>query len=112
MEVVFQLSNNNTFVQKSLLHQVSNLIESATDITIEVVTHDYGVDLLQNDAAYTSTLRTLERKGVRFLACGKTLLNKQIEASGMVPFAVIVPGGLAHIIHKQSEGWSYIKAGY
>ena len=111
-KVVFHLSNNDTFVQKSLLRQLTNLMESTNDITIEVVTHSYGIDLLLGDSPYTSKLRTLERKGVRFLVCAKTLLKEKMDSSGLLEFAGIVPGALAHIIHRQSEGWSYIKAGF
>lgn len=111
-KVVFQLSDNDTFIQKSLIRQLSNLIESLQPLTIEVVAHSYGIDLLLHDSPFRAHVRTLEEKEVGFIACEKTLVREKLDKSMLIDTIKTVPAGLAHIIKRQTEGWSYIKAGF
>lgn len=110
-KVVFQLSDNDTFVQKSLIRQLSNLMETLDPVTIEVVAHSYGVDLLLKDCAFKTHVQALRGKGVNFIVCEKTLHREKLDTSAFISEIRTVPGGLAHIIKRQTEGWSYIKAG-
>ena len=110
--VVFQLSGNDTFVQKSLIRQLNNLIGAMQGITVEVVTHSYGIDLLLADSPFTKSLKELKALGVDFLACENTLRQEKLDRSGLLDLTGTVPAGLAHIIQRQSEGWSYIKVGF
>lgn len=111
-KVVFQLSNNDTFVQKSLIRQLNNVLKAIDEIEIEVVTHGYGIDLLLEDTAFQKDIVALHERGVRFLVCRNTLEQDKIAEENLLKFARIVPSGLAHIITRQSQGWSYIKASY
>ncbi|HEU5148073.1 MAG TPA: DsrE family protein [Chryseosolibacter sp.] len=110
-KVVFQLSDNDTFVQKSLIRQLSNLMETLEPIAIEVVAHSYGVDLLLKDCAFKTHVQALKDNGVDFIVCEKTLDREKLDTSAFIPNIKTVKGGLAHIIKRQTEGWSYIKAG-
>jgi uncharacterized protein len=111
-KVVFQLSNNDTFVQKSLIRQLNNVLKSIDEIEIEVVTHGYGIDLLLRDTAFQKDIVALHERGVRFLVCRNTLDQDKISEENLLKFVTIVPSGLAHVITRQSQGWSYIKASY
>lgn len=110
-KVVFQLSDNDTFIQKALIRQLANLIESLEPLTIEVVAHSFGIDLLLEDSPFRTHVRALEDKGVSFVVCEKTLVREKLDASVLIKSVNIVPSGIAYIIKKQTEGWSYIKAG-
>jgi uncharacterized protein len=103
-KVVFQISNNDTFVQKSLLRQLTSLLGTITPIRIEVVTHGYGIDLLLGDSPYRSKLQTLERHGVRFLACEKTLANENMDTSGLVDFCRNSSWGVGTYYSKANRG--------
>ena len=111
-KVVFQLSNNDTFVQKSLIRQLSNLLEAMNDIRVEVVAHSYGIDLLLEDSPFRNNIRALQSKGVDFLVCENTLRQESLDHSGLLNITRTVPAGIAHIVQRQCEGWSYIKAGF
>lgn len=111
-KVVFQLSNNDTFVQKSLIRQLSNLLAAMDDISVEVVTHSYGIDLLLEDSPFKNNIKSLGSQGVDFLICGNTINHDKLDRSAFLDVSRIVPAGIAHIIQRQSEGWSYIKAGF
>jgi intracellular sulfur oxidation DsrE/DsrF family protein len=110
--VVFQLSNNDTFIQKSLIRQLNNVLKAIDEIEIEVVTHGYGIDLLLKDTAFENNIIALHEQGVRFLACKNTLDQQNLSEKDLVEFTTVVPSGLAHVIIRQGEGWSYIKASF
>lgn len=110
--MVFQLSNNDTFVQKSMLRQLTNLIEAMNGVRIEVVTHSHGIDLLLKDCPFRKQIEKLERNGVEFLICENTIRAEKLDLSELSRTAKPIPAGVAHIVRRQSEGWSYIKAGY
>ena len=110
-KVVFKLSDNDTFVQKSLIRQLSNLMETLTPVFIEVVAHSYGIDLLLSDSVFKAHVETLRDNGVGFIVCQKTLEREKLDTTAFITSIRTVPGGLAHIIKRQTEGWSYIKAG-
>ena len=110
-KVVFQLSDNDTFVQKSLIRQLSNLMETLEPVVIEVVAHSYGVDLLLKDCTFKSHVQALRDEGVNFIVCEKTLEREKLDTTAFIPNIATVAGGLAHIVKRQTEGWSYIKAG-
>jgi uncharacterized protein len=75
------------------------------------VSHGAGIELLFNDSPVKNKLHLLHEKGVTFLFCQNTLTDRKIKISKFLAFSKIVPSGVAHIIVRQSEGWSYIKAG-
>lgn len=111
-KVVFQLSNNDTFVQKSLVRQLNNLLEAMKDVEIEVVTHGYGVDLLLEDSPFRSSIEDLKKRGVGFLVCEDTMKAEKLDVSDLAGMTEVIPAGLAHIIQRQRQGWGYIKTGY
>lgn len=111
-KVVFQLSSNDTLVHKSLVKQLNNLLHALPDATIEVVAHGPGIELLYKNAPLANNLEKLHAKGIVFLVCQNTLKEKQVDPTVLVPLCKIIPAGIAHIIIRQSEGWSYIKAGF
>ena len=111
-KVVFQLSNNDTFVHKSLIRQLNNVLKAFHNIHIEVVTHGYGVDLLLTNGAFQASIRELHEQGVAFMVCKNTLEQEDLCATRLLDFTEVVPSGIAHVIVRQSEGWSYIKASF
>ena len=111
-KVVVQLTNNDTLVQKSMIRQLNNILNAFEKIKIEVVVHGPGIELLLNKSPLKNNVALLNQKGVAFLACQNTLNEKKIDRSELLPLCTVVPSGIAHIIVRQSEGWSYIKAGF
>lgn len=109
---VFQLSTSDTLVHKSFIKQLNNLINAMDRVEIEVVTHGPGVEFLFKNSAHRNNIEKLRQRGVTFLVCQNTLNEKKIQSSEFLPLAKIIPAGIAHVIIRQSEGWSYIKVGF
>jgi len=111
-KTVFHLASGDHAVHKALIRQVHNLLEAIPDVSVEIVTHGEGISLLLTDSPYTSILRELHDRGVRLLICKNTLKQKNIPEESLPGHAEIVPAAIAHLIVRQHEGWSYIKAGF
>ena len=111
LKVVIQLNANDPAIQKSLIGQVNNILKALGNIPIEVMAHGAGVDLLLQGSSMKNNVELLNEKGVVFLICQNTLNDRKVEITEFLPFCKVVPSGVAHIIVRQSEGWSYLKVG-
>ena len=108
-KVVIQLSGNDSKLQKATIGQVNNILKALEDIDIEVVTHSHGIEMLFNHSLLKNNLDQLHQKGVAFLVCQNAMAAQNIEKDSLLPFARVIPSAVAHLIVRQSEGWSYLR---
>ena len=112
--MVMQVSSGDTLAWKGLMNNLRHLKEGWGDkVTIEVVAHGPGIELLM--AAKTTQREAIARHkaaGIKFFACENTLKEKKIPKEAIISEAEFVPMGLGHIVERQEQGWSYIKAGF
>lgn len=111
-KVVIQLSSNDILVQKATISQLNTILNALPKVAIELVMNGPGIDLIIIDAPLTKTLELLNEKGIQFLVCKNSLNQKNLSTNYVLPFCTIVPSAVAHLIVRQHEGWSYIKAGF
>ena len=82
-------------------------------IEIEVVTHGPGIGLLvKKDAEFAAPLQELAERGVSFMACQQTMTTSRLLQKDLFPFVKIVDSGVAEVVRRQEQGWSYLKGGY
>jgi intracellular sulfur oxidation DsrE/DsrF family protein len=111
--IVFHLATSDTLAQKALVKQVSNVLDYWNTAKIEVVVHNNGINFMkQDEARFAKEIATLKQRGVVFAVCENTMKQRKIEKTQILQSAVFVPVGLAEIVLRQEEGWSYIKAGF
>lgn len=110
--VVIQCSSGETDVQKAVLGQINNLIQSIPEIGIELVVHSRGVSFIEKGTHWHKQLQDLHNKNVRILVCQHTLNAAQLEKDQLLPFVSIIPSAVAHLVRRQAEGWQYLKAGF
>ena len=111
--IVFHLATSDTLAQKALVKQVSNVLEYWNTARIEVVVHNNGINFMKlEEARFAKEIAALKQQGVVFAVCENTMKQRKIEKNQILPSAVFVPVGLAEIVLRQEEGWSYIKAGF
>ena len=111
--IVFHLATSDTLAQKALVKQVSNVLDYWNTAKIEVVVHNNGINFMkQDEARFAKEIAALKQRGVVFAVCENTMKQRKIEKTQILPSAVFVPVGLAEIVLRQEEGWSYIKAGF
>lgn len=114
-KIIFQFTNaNDTMQQKAFIKQLENLSEFWPTANYEVVLYNQGLELvMKNNATYLERLKLLKNKGVRFVVCENTLKNRKISKDVLVTELVeYIPAGIAEIVEKQEQGWSYIKGGF
>lgn len=114
-KIVFQFTNaNDTLQQKAFVRQLENITEHWPNAKYEVVVYNQGVELvMKNNTKYQARLQTLKAKGVNFVVCENTLKNRKISKDAFPEILVgFVPAGIAEIVEKQEEGWSYIRGGF
>jgi intracellular sulfur oxidation DsrE/DsrF family protein len=114
-KIVFQFTNaNDSMQQKAFMKQLENLTEYWPNAKYEVVLYNQGVELvMKSNAKFKEKLTQLKAKGIEFIVCENTLKNRKISRDTLMQEIVqYVPAGIAEIVVKQEQGWSYIKGGF
>lgn len=112
LRVVWDLSNADTAVQGSVFRQINNARSEKPNLEIEVVFHGQAVlSLLKEDKSFEARVKLVKEKGVTVAACNNSLKRLKIDPSQLMPEVTVVPSAVVELIVKQSEGWSYLKAG-
>jgi uncharacterized protein len=109
--VVFQLTNQEVAIHKNMIRHINNLLIALPGTLVQVVVHADGLSFALNHSPVKNITESLVHQGLEFLICENTLKARNISANEVLPFFTKIPSGIAHIVVKQSEGWSYIKAG-
>ncbi|HEX7645759.1 MAG TPA: DsrE family protein [Burkholderiaceae bacterium] len=91
------------------LGNIANHLAVSPGAKISLVANGRGITTLVA-GEYSKPIADLQAKGVRFVACNNSMKGFDIEASKLVPGAVIVPAGVAELSRLQvAEHYAYIK---
>lgn len=108
--VVVHLDDADPGKHAAVMRNVTNLIDAlGAGTVVELVTHGQGVDALLAGGPNEQAVRDLLGKGVQVSACANTMRSKQIGEDALVPGARVVPSGVAQVVVRQREGWSYVR---
>ena len=94
------------------LGNVENLREAlgAGSAQVEVVAHGKGLgDLMKTNTALAERMQKLSDSGVAFVACENTMRKNSVTKEQLFPFVTTVDSGVAQVVRRQAEGWSYVK---
>jgi intracellular sulfur oxidation DsrE/DsrF family protein len=113
-KIVFQFTNaQDTLQQKAFAKQLQNITQHWPKSKYEVVIYNMGLEfVMTSKSKHIQTIKELQAKGVRFVVCENTLKNRNISKDLLIPNVEFVPAGIAEIVEKQEQGWSYIKGGF
>lgn len=117
--VVIQVNANDPAIMNLALNNAANINKyyqnEGEEVEIEVVTFGPGLNMLRTDSSpVQDRIANLAQNfdNIHYKACANTMKHmaaksgKQVE---LVEAAEVVPSGVIHIMHRQEEGWSYIK---
>ncbi|RVU27022.1 hypothetical protein EOJ36_03225 [Sandaracinomonas limnophila] len=109
--VVVHLNTADTTAWHGVVRNVGNLQTAlGVDTQIEVVAHGAGISfLIDSKTTQKAKIEELALSGVKFMACENTIRDRKIDRKTILPIANFVPSGVAEIVLKQEEGWSYLK---
>lgn len=113
-KIVFQFTNAvDTLQQKAFANQLKNLTDHWPKAKYEVVIYNMGLEfVMSTKSKHIAAIKALHAKGVRFVVCENTMKNRKITKEQLIPEVEYVPAGIAEIVEKQEQGWSYIKGGF
>lgn len=113
-KIVFQFTNaNDTLQQKAIVNQLTNLTTHWPNAKYEVVIHSMGLPfVMTSKSKQMQAIKALRAKGVHFLVCENTMKNQKVSKDQLISEVEYVPVGIAEIVEKQEQGWSYIKGGF
>ncbi len=113
LKIVFQLTTNDTLVHKAVIRQFNNILKEDSTVKLAVICHGPGIEMLMKEKTIVKiSIQELSKKGVEFIACENTMTEKKIEKSQLIEGLKYVKAGIIEVAKRQSEGWSYIKAGF
>ena len=113
-KIVFQFTNAaDTLQQKAIVNQLKNLTTHWPNAKYEVVIHSMGLPFVMSEKSkQIEAIKTLKAKGVRFLVCENTMKSQKVSKDQLIQEVEYVPVGIAEIVEKQEQGWTYIKGGF
>jgi intracellular sulfur oxidation DsrE/DsrF family protein len=113
-KVVMQLNSADTAVWSGMLGNIRNFQKVwPGNVAIEVVVHGKALNFLVASKSHlVPDVEKMTNLGVVFNACENTMNKYGIKKEMLIPSVSSVPSGVAELVIKQEEGWSYIKTGY
>ncbi len=112
-KVVIQLSIDDPEVHQSVIQQIQNLIDDLPHIIIELVIHSRGIQIALKSCSLKNKLEYLvKHHEACILVCSNTLRSQSLNAEDLMPFVKVIPSAVGHLVRRQQEGWSYLKAGF
>jgi intracellular sulfur oxidation DsrE/DsrF family protein len=112
--VVFHVNVADEARWQEVLGNVENVQKAfgPGSVEIEVVAHGAGIGLVQlKNTFLRDRIVKIEQSGPVFAACSNTLHKQQLTAADLTPGVKIVDSGVAELVRRQEEGWSYVKLG-
>lgn len=113
-KVIFHIDELNKW--NLVLKNVSNLLAAIgkNSFYIEVLANAeavkaYNISSEEIDINVVNSLKELNAKGIKFVACNNALKGFNLEKKDINPFVEVVPAGVLELVEKQMEGYSYIK---
>ena len=111
--LVWALSSGDTLEHKMLVKQLKNLYDASPTTEVEVVCFGPGLDfLVPGRSIMPAKVTEFAGKGIRFIACENTMKDRKVERSQLLTEATTVPAAITHLMERQEDGWSYVKAGF
>ena len=113
-QVVMQLNSADTAVWSGMLGNIRNFQKVwPGNVAIEVVVHGKALNFLVASKSHlVPDVEAMTKLGVVFNACENTMNKYGIKKEMLIPSVSSVPSGVAELVIKQEEGWSYLKTGY
>jgi intracellular sulfur oxidation DsrE/DsrF family protein len=65
--------------------------------------------MLKAESKVAARLNAALDSSVGLLACGTTMKKMKVDKADLAAGTKVVPGGIIHIMQRQSEGWNYVR---
>ncbi len=108
--VVVQLNEAAPDKHRAVLRNVANLIKEMPQLTVELVLFGPGIDVaLAQVTECGDELDAAQAQGVVVAVCQNTLRQRNLGKADLRNGVEIVPAGVAELVRRQLEGYSYLR---
>ncbi len=109
--VVMQVSDNDPAKWNLALNNAENLQQAlgAKNVDIEIVAYGPGINMLKAESIVGNRIDDAMKAGVKLEACQVTMRKAKLTKADMLDKIGYVPGGVIEIMHREQEGWAYIR---
>lgn len=109
--IVIQVSDNDPGKWNLALNNAENIQEALGKgkVRIEIVAYGPGLNMLKSESKVAARLAGALDNSVDLAACATTMKKMKITKDDLYGGVRVVPGGVIEIMHRQSQGWSYLR---
>ena len=109
--VVFHVTDADPAKWNIVLNNAGNVQDELgkDKVIIEIVTHGPGINMLKGESKVTSRLAQAMDRNIGLYACENTMRAAKVTKADMYGGISYAPSGVAHIIRRQEEGWTYLR---
>lgn len=110
-KVVIQVSDNDPKKWALALNNAENVQEDIGKgkVAIEIVAYGPGLPILKLDSPVGTRVADAIANGVKVVACENTMRKTNLTKDDMLPNLDYVKSGVPEIMHRQQEGYAYIR---
>ena len=111
--LILQVSDNSVDKLNTALNNAMNVqhIFGPENVEIEIVVFGDGIETLKYYAPIPIADKVEEAttEGVRIVACEIAMRTHKLRPADMLEQVRYVPSGVAEILEKHTQGWTYVK---
>ena len=109
--VVIQVSDGDAAKWNLALNNARNLQTDlgSSNVDIEIVAYGPGIGMLKLDSPVANRIAEAKGAGVKVMACENTMKAQKLARADMLEGIGYVGAGVVEIIHKQQQGWTYLR---
>ena len=109
--VVMQVSDADPAKWNLALNNARNLQTDlgAANVDIEIVAYGPGIGMLKSESVVGNRISEALGQGVAVSACENTMRGQKLTKTDMLDGIGYVPAGVVEIMHKQQQGWAYLR---
>lgn len=110
-KVVIQISDNDPKKWTLALNNAENVQEDIGkgNVDIEIVAYGPGLPILKLNSPVATRVADAIADGVKVVACENTMRKTNLTKDDMLPNLGYVKSGVPEIMHRQQEGYAYIR---
>lgn len=110
-KVVFQVTDSDPQKWNLTLVNAMNVMTEIgkNNIAMEIVVYGPAIDMLRLESEVAPRVDEVLSSGVNIIACENTMRSAHITTADMLPGIRYTRSGVAYLIRKQKQGYSYIR---
>jgi len=110
-KVIIQVSDSLPEKWNLALNNARNLQEAIgrDKVDVEIVAYGPGIEMLKMESEIGNKVDKAIVEGVKIVACQNTMKARKLSQTDMLTSIAYVPAGVVEIMHKQQQGWAYLR---